>query len=73
MHRWHEERLLMRRRSREHAQDRRSLGYMRKSTPHGCGNPRCGLCHFGKICDRGHRQRDDSRAIRHEWAATGGW
>lgn len=25
------------------------IGSMRKRTPHGCGNPRCGICHWEKF------------------------
>lgn len=26
----------------------RGIGVMRKTRPYGCGNPRCGICHYDK-------------------------
>lgn len=51
----------------------RGMGFLRKHAPSGCGRARCGLCHWEKLYDRARRQRERSRALTHEWDATGGW
>lgn len=39
------------------------IGSMRKRTPYGCGNPRCGICHWGKIFQPKNRAKERRDAI----------
>ena len=73
MRRWHYERALMLRRARVNLNNRHELGHMRKRRPLGCGNPQCGLCHWGKVYDGGYRRRDLTKTFEQEWAGSGGW
>jgi hypothetical protein len=80
--RWHSEIPLMQRRMRLEREkhgvqpDERDgrichcllgIGFVRKRRPYDCGNPRCGVCHFGKW--QRCRQNDRRRAIQYELAA----
>jgi hypothetical protein len=45
------------------------VGTMRKRTPYGCGNPRCGICHFSKYFVPKARANKKRKAINFELAA----
>lgn len=49
----------------------RGPGFLRKRRPYGCGNPRCGVCHYDKFYARKTRAARRSVAINYELAAGG--
>lgn len=48
----------------------RGMGYFRKRHPLDCGNPRCGLCHYGKFHTRKARASKRREAIEFELHAN---
>lgn len=48
------------------------IGSMRKRTPQGCGNPRCGICHYEKFFLPKARATKKRAAISYEREAEGG-
>lgn len=94
MKRWHEELPLMRKRWRSEQEKHRDKtfsvfdstchclrgpGFMRKRRPHGCGRPRCWLCHYSKLFRYWHLRGAKKRgrlnprleALRWEGVASG--
>jgi hypothetical protein len=60
LRRWHEEAALMRRRLADPYEQ--ALGQARKTRPHACNRPRCGICHPSKRWPT-HGRTDRRRAI----------
>lgn len=48
------------------------IGTMRKNRAYGCGNPRCAICHWGKLYEPKRRAYHKLAAIRYEREAEGG-
>ncbi len=42
------------------------IGRLRKRRPHGCGNPRCGVCHSAKVYEPKRRAAGKRSAVRDE-------
>jgi hypothetical protein len=85
MRRWHEEVGLMQARMKlereKHGVDPDNrdgtichcllgIGFVRKKKPYDCGNPRCGVCHFGKW-EKKARAAKKRKAIDYDLAASG--
>jgi hypothetical protein len=49
----------------------RGMGFMRKRTPHGCGNPRCCVCHWEKYHYPKNRANTRRAAIERDLIAAG--
>jgi hypothetical protein len=47
------------------------MGFMRKRTAYGCGNPRCAVCHYEKFYVPKARANKQRAAINYELEAAG--